>query len=144
MQGVIVYWSRYGNGKKLVEHLSRTLQNKGTPTKLLKTDEANPAALPPADFYVFSAPAEALNLQKDMRDFLKRLDGTSGKPYGIINTHGMKKSRLPKMEKLLSKKGMTKRASIDFQVVGKEVQTGNGLPSGWETRMDEFASQLNK
>jgi len=141
MKYVIVYWSRYGNGKKLVDHLAATLQTKGAQTQVLTTDEANPAALPPADVYVFSAAVEAMNIQKNMRGFMKRLQGMAGKNYGIINTHGMPKNRLPKMEKFLSIKDMVKLAEIDF-LVGKEAQTGNGLPTGWETALDEYAARL--
>ncbi len=141
MNCVIVYWSRYGNGKKLVDHLADTLQARGS-AKVLSTDEADPAALPAADVYVFSAPAEAMNLQKNMREFMKRLQHMDGKKFGIINTHGMKKSRLAKMEKLLSKKGMAKLAEIDFQV-GPKAQAGHGLPEGWEASMDAFAARLS-
>ncbi len=141
MNYVIVYWSHYGNGKKLVEHLAATLKAKGADTQVLRTDEANPASLPPADAYVFSAPAEAMNLQVNMRSFMKKLNGMAGKKYGIINTHGMKKNRLAKMEKLLSKKDMVKLAEIDF-LVGDGTQTGNGLPTGWEAAMNCFADKL--
>ena len=37
---------------------------------------------------------------------MKNLKGMEEKKYGIINTYGMKKDRLYKMEKLLSKKKM--------------------------------------
>jgi flavodoxin len=140
MNYVIVYFSRYGNGKKLVEHLAVKLKPKGE-AKIFKTDEANPIAMPAAGAYVFSAPAEAFNLQKDMRGFMKKLSGMEGKKYGIINTHGMKKSRLAKMEKLLTKKGMLKAAELEFQVTG-DYRNGNGLPAGWEKKLDEFAGKL--
>jgi len=65
-----------------------------------------------------------------------------GKKYGIINTHGMKKDRLEKMEKLLSKKKMMKVAGVEFHVEGDGVQTGNGLMQGWEGKLDEFAGKL--
>jgi flavodoxin len=141
MKYVIVYWSRYGNGKKLVDSLAAKLKKKGAETQMFKTDEANPAAMPKADVYVFSAPAEALNLQKNMRTFMKKLQGMEEKKYGIINTHGMKRDRLDKMEKLLSKKKMVKLAGVDFQV-GDGVQTGNGLMEDWEAKLDEFARKL--
>ena len=63
------------------------------------------------------------------------------KKYGIINTHGMKKDRLYKMDKLLSKKNMVKVAAVDFQV-GEGSQTGNGLPVGWEATLDQFAGRI--
>ena len=52
-----------------------------------------------------------------------------------------KKNQLGKMEKLLSKKKMVKVASIDFQV-GDGTEDGNGLPTGWEGKLDGFAGKL--
>jgi flavodoxin len=141
MKYVIVYWSRYGNGKKVVEHLAETLRGKGAETQVLRTEEANPTMMPMADMYVFSAPAEAFNLQMNMRRFMKQLTGMEGRKYGIINTHGMDKNRLAKMEKLLSKKNMVKVAELDFKM-GKDVQSGNGLSEGWQAQVDEFARKL--
>jgi menaquinone-dependent protoporphyrinogen IX oxidase len=142
MKYVIVYFSRFGNGKKLVEYLAGKLKEKKGTVQLFKPDEADPGALPEADVYVFSAAAEALSLQRDMKTFMKNLKGLDGRTYGIINTHGMKKDRLDKMEKILSKKNMVKLAGVEFHVQGDGVQTGNGLPSGWEARLDEFAGKL--
>jgi len=141
MNYVIVYWSRYGNGKKIVDYLAGKLNEKKGETQILKTDEADPIAMPKADLYVFSAPTEAFNVQKNMKNFMKKLEGMEEKKYGIINTHGMKKSRLHKMENLLSKKKMIKVAGVDFQV-GKDAQTGTGLMDGWEAKLDEFAEKL--
>jgi len=141
MKFVIVYWSRYGNGKKIVNYLTSKLKEKKVETKIFKTDETNSSDLPDADLYIFSAPAEAFNIQKNMRKFIKNLDGMNEKKYGSINTHRMKKNRLYKLDKLLSKKNMTKIADVDFQV-GKDANTGNGLIDGWESKIDDFVRQL--
>jgi flavodoxin len=143
MNYVIVYWSRYGNGKKIVDYLAKKLEQKGAKIQIFKTDEANPTDMPKADLYVFSAPTEAFNIQRNMRMFMKKLEGMDEKKYGIINTHGMNKNWLNKMEKLLSKKKMVKLAGVDFQV-GKDANTGNGLMKGWEAKLDEFAKELLK
>ena len=37
MKYVIVYWSRYGHGKKLVNHLAEKLNEKGEETKIFTT-----------------------------------------------------------------------------------------------------------
>ena len=141
MKYTIVYWSRYGHNKKIVNYLAEKLKEKKAETQILTTDEADPAALPEADLYIFSAAAEAFNLQMNMRTFMRNLEGMSGKKYGLINTHGMKKNRLSKMEKLLSKKNMVKVAEVDFQV-GKDIKSGNALKDGWEVKIDEFAEKL--
>ena len=141
MKYVIVYWSRYGNGKKIVDKLVVKLKEKNIETQVFKTDEADPNFMPEADLYLFSAPTEAFNVQKNMRKFMKRLEGMQNKKYGIINTHGMDRNLLPKMEKLLSKKNMVKVAGVDFQI-GKNANTGEGLLEGWETKLDEFVNRL--
>lgn len=141
MKYVIVYWSRFGHNKKIVNYLAEKLNEKKAETHILTTDEANPAALPEADLYIFSAAAEAFNLQKNMRTFMKNLEGMNGKKYGIINTHGMDKNRLSKMEKLLSNKNMVKVASVDFKV-GKDIKSGNALIDDWKAKIDDFSKKL--
>jgi menaquinone-dependent protoporphyrinogen IX oxidase len=142
MNYVIVYWSRYGNGKRIVEYLARKLRERGEDVQILRTDEVEPATLPDADMYVFSAPTEAFNIQRNMRRFMKKLEGVEGKDYGIINTHAMKnKNWLHKMEKSLSKKKMVKVAGVDFQV-GDGTEKGEGLMEDWEARVDAFATKL--
>jgi menaquinone-dependent protoporphyrinogen IX oxidase len=138
MNYVIVYYSRFGNGKKIVERLAAKLKGE---VKVLRLEEADPKALPPADAYVFSAPAEAFSLHRGMKRFLKDLCGVEGRKCAVVNTHGSRKSRLPKMGELVAKKGMLKAAELDFQVTG-DSQHGNGLPAGWETKLDEFAGKL--
>ena len=141
MNYVIVYWSRYGHNKKIVNYLAEKLKEKNGEAQILTTDEANPTSLPEADVYIFSAAAEAFNLQKNMRTFMKNIEGMDQRKYGIINTHGMDKDRLYKMEKLLSKKNMVKVAGVDFKVV-KDIKSGNALMEGWEVKVDEFAGKL--
>jgi flavodoxin len=141
MKYAIVYWSRYGNGKQIVTYLAQKLKQKGATTQIFNTAETDPSALPKADMYVFSAPTEAFNIQKNMRKFMKNLENMNGKKYGIINTHSMKKNWLPKMEKLLAKKKMVKVAGIDFQV-SKEAPSGNGLMEGWKSQLEAFADKL--
>ena len=141
MKYVIVYWSRYGNGKKIVDYLSEKLKEKKGETHIFKTDETDPTSMPEADFYVFSSPTEAFRVQKNMRAFMKKLSGMEGKKYGLINTHGMDRDWLNSMEKMLSKKKMVKVAGVDFQV-SKEANTGNGLGDGWQSKIDEFSKKL--
>jgi len=141
MNYAIIYWSRYGNGKKIVDYLTGKLNEKSIETKIFKTSEANPSAMPEADLYVFSAPTEAFNVQNNMKNFMKNLEGMEEKKYGIINTHRMKKSKLKKMEKILSNKKMIKVAEIDFQV-GDGSKTGNGLKEDWKAKIEEFAEKL--
>ena len=142
MKYVIVYWSRYGNGKKIVTTLADKLKKKDIETQLFTTDEANPTSMPEADLYIFSTPTEAFRVQKNMRTFMKGLSSVEGKKYGIINTHGMDRNWLGSMEKLLSKKHMIKVAGVDFKV-GKTNENELGLLDNWEAKLDEFAQKLS-
>ena len=141
MKYIIVYWSRYGHGKKIVNYLSERIKKKKEEAQVFSTDEINPKDMPKGDFYIFSSPTEAFNIQRNMRNVMKKLEGMDGKKYGIINTHGMNRNWLNKMEKLLSKKNMVKVAGIDFQI-GKNANTGEGLMDGWETKVDEFSNKI--
>lgn len=142
MKYCIVYWSRYGNGKKIVDYVDKKLTDMNHDVNVFITDDVDPTSMPEADVYVFSAPAEAFRVQKNMRTMMKKLQGMDGKKYGIINTHGMKKRDwLGSMEKMLSKKNMEKVASVHF-VMGKEVNDGAGLTDGWQSSLDDFISDL--
>ncbi|KYK24157.1 hypothetical protein AYK25_06290 [Thermoplasmatales archaeon SM1-50] len=141
MKYVMVYWSRYGHNKKLIDFLENILKKNGGETQIFTTEQANPTALPNADVFIFSAAAEKFNLQQNMRKFMKNISGMDGKNYGIMNTHAMKKNRLSKMEKLLSKKNMVKIAEADFQV-GKDISSGNAFIGNWKAKLDEFAKKL--
>jgi flavodoxin len=141
MKYVIVYWSRYGNGKKVVDYLSEKIREKSGEIQIFKTDEINPSEMPDADIYLFSAPTEAFNVQTNMKKFMKQLRRMEEKKYGLINTHAMKRNVLHKMDKLLSKKNMVKVADVDF-MVGDDAKNANGLMQGWETKIDEFAKKI--
>lgn len=141
MKYAIIYWSRFGNNRKIAEHLSKALEKKGT-VEILTADRADPNALPAADIYIFSAAAEKFSIQSDMKKLMKSLRNMDGRKYAVINTHALGfKSWLGRMNKLLSKSGMAKAAEIDFRV-GDGTDKGNGLPGGWEKRLDDFAAKL--
>lgn len=139
MKYVIIYWTRHGNNKKIVDYLAEKLQGG---VQVFKTDELEPAKMPDADFYIFSCATEAFQLQKNMKKFMKNLENMDSKKYGIINTHAMKKKNwLKKMEKPLSKKNMVKVAEERFHMEG-DVNQANGLQEGWEAKLDAFCSKL--
>jgi len=142
MNHCIIYWSRYGNGKKVVEYIENKLKDKKQEVQVFKTDEADPTSMPDADIFFFSAPTEAFRIKKNMRIFMKKLKGMDGKKYGIINTHAMKnKNCLGNMEKILSNKKMMKIAEVDFQI-GEGQNKGEGLMTGWDEKLEEFIEKF--
>ena len=141
MDYCIVYWSRYGHNKKIVEYVEQSLKKKKHGVTVFSTDDADPSSLPSVDVYVFSAPTEAFRVVRTMKSFMKKLDGMDGKKYGIINTHSMKRNWLGSMEKILSKKNMVKVGEVDF-VIGDGQRTGEGLSDGWKEILDGFIKTL--
>ncbi|MFW5903972.1 MAG: flavodoxin family protein [Candidatus Saliniplasma sp.] len=142
MNCMIIYWSRYGHGKKIVDRLADRLEKNQIQTNTYKPDDVDPNNIPEADIYVFSTPAEMFRIKKEMRNFMKNLEDVEGKNYGIINTHGMKRNWLKNMDKILSKKKMKKIAEEDFQIAKEETEKGEGLPEDWEAELDIFAEKL--
>lgn len=139
MKYVIIYWSRFGNNRKIVEHLAKALMPRGEVQTVVAADSIK---LPQADVYIFSAAAERFSIQQDMKKLMLGLRGMDGKKYVLINTHALGfKNWLGRMNKLLSKSGMTKLAETDFRV-GQGTKEGSGLPEGWEKRLDDFAAKL--
>jgi len=138
MKYVIVYWTRYGNNKKIVDYLANKLEGEA---KVFRTGDIDPKNMPDADYYIFSAAAEGFRVQANMKNLMKALENMGGKKYGIINTHGLKRNWLKAMDKLLSKKGMVKVAEVDFRIEGAP-QEGPGLPEGWEAELDRFCVRL--
>ena len=142
MKVVIVYSSRYGNGKKCVDCVDARLKVRGHDVQILNAQGSDPAQVPPADLYVFSGAAEAFGLAKPIKQYLLGLPELSGRKYALINTHGMKKARgLPRMEKILAGKKMVKAGEIDFQV-GDGTDKGNGLPDGYEAQLAQWADRF--
>ncbi|UCE38734.1 MAG: flavodoxin family protein [Thermoplasmata archaeon] len=143
MNIVIVYSSRFGNGKKCVDTVDEQLRIKGHEVKIINAQKADPSQLPPADIYIFSGATEAFNIAVGIRRYLKKLPQMDGKKYALICTHAMNRAiALNKMEKLLSKKKkMVKVAAIDFKVNNK-AQQGNGLPEGYEDSLREWVEGI--
>jgi flavodoxin len=144
MKFVIIYSSRFGNGKKCVDTVVEKLQKKGHGVQIIDAREANPADIPPADVYIFSGATEAFQIAVGIRHYLKKLSKMEGKKYALISTHRMDRAiALKKMEKLLSKKKkMEKVSTIDFKVAG-DVDNGNGLPEGYKDSLKKWVDGIS-
>jgi flavodoxin len=139
MKYVVAYWSRYGNNKKIAERLESLLKPKGEVQLVVAAEGAK---LPDADVYIFSAASEKFSINSEMKSLMKGLRGMEGKKYALVNTHGLGwKFGLGKMTKMLSKSGMAKAAELDLRV-GEGTDRGEGLPEGWEGKVDALAGMI--
>ena len=142
MKYAIIYSSRFGNNKKLVELLSEHLKSSGHEVTVYNANDSDPKSPPEAERYVFSGAAEAFSIAKPMKNYMKGLPAMDGKGYALINTHARKnKTVLGKMEKILGKKGMKKLAETDFRI-GDTNESKLGLPDGYEEKLRAFAEQI--
>ncbi len=144
MKCVIVYWSRYGHGKKIVQRLVDRLETAKIDTNTYRPDKIDPKDMLVADLYIFSTPTEMFRIKKEMRNFMKNMEKLEGKKYAIINTHGMKRNWLKSMDKILKKKGMKKLTEVDFKIEREGTEKGEGLSKDWEAKLDKFAEKLIK
>ena len=138
----MVYYSRFGHNKQIVEYIKEKLSNKGHTVNVIESTQSDPKNLPNADVFVFSASVEAFRIKKEMRHFMKKMDGVNGKKCALINTHGMKKRNwLKSMEKMITKKNMQKMAEIDF-IIGEGQDKGEGLEKDWKKKLDGFIESI--
>lgn len=143
MKVVIVYSSRYGNGKKCVDCVGARMRERGHDVQVVSAPASDPAQIPSADMYIFSGATEAFGIAWGLKRYLKAMPVLEGRRYALINTHALKKPRaLPKMEKILSgKKKMVKLGEIDF-MVGEGTDRGLGLPQDYQERLALWVDSL--
>ena len=141
MKVAILYFSRYGNGKKCMEQLKGMLEERGCETDMFSVADMDPKKLPEADIYMFSTPTEAFGIAGPMKGFVKKLDSQKGAKYALFDTHALEKPRAtPKMEKILKKKGMIQVEKADTQVGGKGKDVC--VQEGYLKQLEHLADQI--
>ena len=84
----IIYESYFGNGKKIVDELSKILKNKKQDVELFSVKNTLPEKLPIADLYIFSSPTRKFALPPDMSNFLDNFNPpTKYARYALITTY---------------------------------------------------------
>jgi flavodoxin len=143
MKVLILYESRFGNGKKLCEQLKELFISKGHDAETFSVIDTGPGKLPEADLYVFSAPTRMFMLAPAMKSFLKNFKPSKeGSKYALMTTYlNPQVKALANMEKLLKPKNMVK-VTNGFTV--KVLGTEGPMEDGYEKRLEEFAEELLK
>ena len=110
MKVCIAYESKFGNGKKLVDHVQTTLSKNGHNVETCSVREVSPDSLPNADLYIFSSPTHVGGPPGKMKKFLKNLKiNQEGAKYTLMATSMDPNAKtLQKMEQLLQSKGIAK------------------------------------
>jgi flavodoxin len=141
MKVCIAYESKFGNGKKLVEHMQTTISKKGHDVERYSVRETKPDSLPKADIYIFSSPTHLGGPPGKMKKFLKKLEiNQEGAKYALMATYLYPNSKtLQKMEDLLGPKGMIK---VTDGVSLKVKSVKGPLDDGYEEKLEEFTKKI--
>ncbi len=138
----IVYESKFGNGKKMIEELAGILTEKKQEVKLFPVTETKIDDLPGADLYIFSTPTRQFMLPRAMKNFLKRFQLPAGEAkYALMTTFlDPRTIALRKMEALLESKAM-KKAANNFKVKALGLK---GPLEDYKDRLEKFAEEILK
>ncbi len=142
MKIFIAYESKYGNGKKVVDHLQNALKGKGHEVQVGLVREVKPKSLPQADLYIFHSPTHVGSPVGKVKKFLKKMDiPQKDAKYALTITHMDPNAKtMAKMDALVQPKGMTK-VTDGLQVMVKGMK--GPLEEGWEQKVEGFASELS-
>ena len=141
MKVCIAYESKFGNGKKIVEHMQTTISKKGHDVETCSVREISPNSLPNADIYIFSSPTHIGGPPGKMKKFLKKLEiNQEGAKYALMETYMYPNSKtLQKMEDIIESKGMTK---VTDGVSLKVKSVKGPLEDGYEEKLEEFSKKI--
>jgi menaquinone-dependent protoporphyrinogen IX oxidase len=147
--------SKYGNGAMVAEEFRKQMTGQGVTVNVHHIRQARPKDLPPADLYVFSAPARFGKPIGGMRRFLKKVELPAGTKYAILTTeaapHPDHAGRVPSeedlakwtrvrpiMNEVLQGKGLVEVAEGMVQVTGVK----GPLEEDWQRKVAAFAALI--
>ncbi len=136
----ILYESKFGNGKKMLDELSQLLKDKKQEVELFKFTETDPGDLPRADLYLFHTPTRQFMLPLGVRSFVKRFVPPGEKAKYALSTTYMdpRTIALKKVDAYLQKKGMVK-VTEDLKIKVLEIK---GPLEEYGDKIEDFAERL--
>jgi len=139
----IIYESHFGNGKKIVDELSKILKSKNQDVELFPVNNTTPDNLPIADLYIFSSPTRKFALPPDISNFLDNFNPpTKYVRYALMTTYlDPRTIALKKMTAKLDKKEI-KKAANDFKV--RVAGLKGPIKEDYMERLAIFAEELIK
>jgi len=143
MKVCIVYYSRFGNGKKCAEYVEETLKQNGHSVELFSVTGVRADSLPVADLFIFSSPTQIGNPPGKIRRFLRKLKlPLAAAKYALISTCADENNQvLPKLSEILDKKGLQKAAAgVKIKVLGLK----GPLEENYTQKLDSFVQKLSE
>ena len=148
--------SKYGNGAAVAAEFKKDMAARGIAVEVRHIRDADPADLPAADLYVFSAPGRFGKPKGNARRFLSKVNLAPCTRYAVLTTQAAPKPAprtgtkpspeeqdrwervIPMMNQVLAGKGLHKVADGAVLVTGLK----GPLEEGWRTKVAAFADQV--
>ena len=139
MNVYIAYQTKYGNGKKCVEHLKTIIDKKGHNVETASITDIDPASLPKANFYIFSAPTHVGGPPRKMKKFLKKINIVQDSKYALMTTCLDPKTKtLDIMDDILQNKNISKASDgVKIKVKGMK----GPLEDTYKEKINSFAQE---
>lgn len=139
MNVYIAYQSKYGNGKKCVEHLKTVIDKKGYNVEIASITDIDPTSLPKANFYIFSAPTHVGGPPRKMKKFLKKINMGQDSKYALMTTcMDLKTKTLDIMDDILQNKNVSKGSEgVKIKVKGMK----GPLEGNYKEKINSFAEE---
>jgi flavodoxin len=148
-----VHASKFGNGATVAAAFAEAMAGKGIEVDVHHVREVDPAAIAPADLYVFSSPGRMGKPIRSMRRFLRDLHLAPGTRYALLTTEmaprpDKRTGRMPTeeeicrfqkvrsiMHELLQAKGLVPLGEEKVYVTDMK----GPLEDGWRDKVEAFA-----
>lgn len=107
----IVFDSKYGNGKRMIEKLAGKLVGQGHEVTMNYVQETKPDKIGFGDLYIFSTPTQVFSPTRKIKKFIKKVKYPEQARYAVITTCATgNPPAIEKMEKMLDKAGLPRVA----------------------------------
>jgi flavodoxin len=151
LRACIIYATRFGNTEKIAKSIESGIEEAGVQTDCLGVGDVKVDSLKGYDLICVGGPTEAFGATKQVKDFLRQLEG-----YGFSGKYGFAfdtklDSRLSGsaggfIDKMLRKLGLSivapRESAIVHSLKGKSGTAGAVLRDGEEQRFQQLGRQI--
>ncbi len=141
MNIVILHNSKFGNGLKCAEVLSKDLCDKGHSCAIIAAKESNPQDVPVADFYIIISATYIGGPSMRIKRYARKMNIEEGNKFIVIATGSDQNNlkTISRLENILTGRGLIKH--IDgIKIFIKELKSG--IEENYEERLKELVKDI--
>ena len=147
--GIVIYYTRYGNTEKIARSFEIWLKQVGIQTDCVNAKETSLESLKEFDLIAVGAPTEKITASKSIKEFLEKLksidlSGKCGFAFDTRLPFPLSGSAAKYIEKELKHMGLLITAQHSSAIVSnqKEAEGGIQLKEGEEKRFEQVGLQV--